>query len=135
MCNAGGTFMQAASAIPAAQYLRVSTEHQQYSMENQAEVIQRYAETYGISIVRSYEDAGKSGLVLKNRAGLRQLIQDVVSGTASFRLILVYDVSRWDASRTQTRQPITSLSADARVYLFIIVRSAFRTITKCPTSS
>jgi len=64
-------------------------------MENQAEVIQTYAETHGISIVRSYEDAGKSGLVLKNRAGLRRLIQEVVSGNANFRLILVYDVSRW----------------------------------------
>ena len=39
--------------------------------------------------------AGKSGLVLKNRGGLRKLIQDVLSGSATFRLILVYDVSRW----------------------------------------
>lgn len=87
--------MEGSHQIFAAQYLRVSTEHQQYSMENQAEVIRRYAESHGISVVRSYEDPGKSGLVLKNRHGLRQLIQDVVSGNANFRLILVYDVSRW----------------------------------------
>jgi len=31
--------MEGSHLIPAAQYLRVSREHQQYSMENQAEVI------------------------------------------------------------------------------------------------
>ncbi len=29
--------------LPAAQYLRMSTEHQQYSLQNQAAAIQRYA--------------------------------------------------------------------------------------------
>ena len=29
--------------IPAAQYLRMSTEHQQYSLVNQAAAIERYA--------------------------------------------------------------------------------------------
>jgi DNA invertase Pin-like site-specific DNA recombinase len=32
------------SRIPVAQYLRMSTEHQQYSLENQSAAIQRYAE-------------------------------------------------------------------------------------------
>jgi len=30
--------------VPAAQYLRMSTEHQQYSLSNQSAAIQRYAE-------------------------------------------------------------------------------------------
>ena len=30
--------------VPVAQYLRMSTEHQQYSLENQAAAIQKYAE-------------------------------------------------------------------------------------------
>src|SRR6266567_8589503 len=35
------------------------------------------------------------GLVLRLRGGLRQLLQDVVAGTAPYKVILVYDVSRW----------------------------------------
>ena len=81
--------------IPAAQYLRMSTEHQQYSLENQSIAIQVYAESHGLEVVQTYSDAAKSGLVLKYRAGLRQLLEDVVSRKATYRAILVYDVSRW----------------------------------------
>lgn len=81
--------------VPAAQYLRMSTEHQQYSLENQSAAIQKYADSHGFEVVLTYSDAAKSGLVLRPRAGLRQLLQDVVAGTAPCRAILVYDVSRW----------------------------------------
>ena len=83
------------SNIPAAQYLRMSTEHQQYSLENQSLAIQKYAELHGFEIVQTYSDAAKSGVVLKYRTGLRQLLQDVVSAVPPYRAILVYDVSRW----------------------------------------
>jgi DNA invertase Pin-like site-specific DNA recombinase len=81
--------------VPAAQYLRVSTEHQQYSLENQSSTIQKYAESHRFEVVLTYSDAAKSGLVLRHRAGLRQLLRDVVAGTAPYRAILVHDVSRW----------------------------------------
>src|SRR5436309_7644812 len=81
--------------IPAAQYLRMSTEHQQYSLQNQSATIETYAESHDFEIVQTYSDVAKSGLVLKRRHGLRQLLQDVVAGTAPYRVILVYDVSRW----------------------------------------
>ena len=87
--------MSTDSPIPAAQYLRMSTEQQQYSLKNQAAAIERYAETHGFAIVRTYPDAAKSGLVLKRRSGLRQLLHDVVAGNPGFQAILVYDVSRW----------------------------------------
>src|SRR5512147_955854 len=48
--------------VRAAQYVRMSTDHQQYSTENQAEVIAEYARTHHIEIVRTYADEGKSGL-------------------------------------------------------------------------
>ncbi|WP_394179768.1 recombinase family protein [Yoonia maritima] len=44
----------------AAQYVRMSTEHQRYSTENQAEPIQRYAEERGYKVVQTYSDAGKT---------------------------------------------------------------------------
>jgi len=61
--------------VPAAQYLRMSTEHQQYSPENQARCILQYAETHGFVIICTYFDPAKSGLLLKNRLGLRGLLQ------------------------------------------------------------
>ena len=87
--------MDAKSLSPAAQYIRMSTEHQQYSLQNQTNAIDRYAEHAGLVIVKTYSDAAKSGVLLRRRAGLRQLLQDVVTGTANYKHILVYDVSRW----------------------------------------
>ena len=46
-------------------------------------------------IVRTYADAGKSGLRIDGRDALKQLIREVETGTADFNAILVYDVSRW----------------------------------------
>lgn len=87
--------MRTVTPTPAAQYLRMSTEHQQYSIANQAAAIQDYANAHGFVIVRSYADAGRSGLVLKNRTGLQELLRDAVSGEVNYKAILVYDVSRW----------------------------------------
>jgi DNA invertase Pin-like site-specific DNA recombinase len=81
--------------IPAAQYLRMSTENQQYSLQNQADAIANYATDHGFEVVKTYSDAAKSGLRLKNRGGLKQLLKDVVEGQTAFRAVLVYDVSRW----------------------------------------
>ena len=79
----------------AAKYVRMSTEHQQYSIDNQTAVIDRYAGEHHMEIVRTYVDSGKSGLTIENRPGLRQLIADVESGYPGFTAVLVYDVSRW----------------------------------------
>src|ERR1700754_1897676 len=73
----------------------MSTDHQRYSTENQAEAIRRYAAARGIRIVRTYADSGKSGLSLDGRDALKQLIDDVQGGINDFSTILVYDVSRW----------------------------------------
>ena len=79
----------------AAEYVRMSTEHQQYSTENQADKIREYAARRNIQIIKTYADEGKSGLRIDGRQALQQLIRDVESGAANFQIILVYDVSRW----------------------------------------
>src|SRR5579872_5492186 len=81
--------------VRAAQYVRMSTEHQQYSTENQSDVIREYAARRGFEIVRTYIDEGKSGLVIDGRDSLKQLLADVQAGSTDFKAILVYDVSRW----------------------------------------
>lgn len=87
--------IETTKSVRAAQYVRMSTEHQQYSTENQGDAIRLYAESRGIEIVRTYADEGRSGLRLDGRDALKQLIDDVQSGRADFTAILVYDVSRW----------------------------------------
>ena len=79
----------------AAEYVRMSTEHQQYSTENQRDKIRDYAARRGFEIVRTYADEGKSGLRIDGRQALQNLIADVANGKADFSVILVYDVSRW----------------------------------------
>lgn len=81
--------------IRAAQYVRMSTEHQQYSTDNQAVAIARYAEQRGYQVVKTYADEGKSGLNIGGRAALQLLLNDIESGSADFAAVLVYDVSRW----------------------------------------
>lgn len=81
--------------VRAAEYVRMSTEHQQYSTDNQSETIRRYAEQRGYEVVRTYADEGKSGLNIGGRLALQQLLDDVESGRSDFNALLVYDVSRW----------------------------------------
>ena len=86
---------QGAKRVRAAQYVRMSTDHQKYSTENQADAIAAYAEQRGFDIVQTYEDAGRSGLRIEGRDALRRLIADVRSGATDYAAILVYDISRW----------------------------------------
>jgi DNA invertase Pin-like site-specific DNA recombinase len=81
--------------IPVAQYVRKSTDLQEYSIENQKVTIQHYAQGHGFEIVKTYVDAGRSGVILKLRGGLNQLLKDVLNGGNEYKAILVYDVSRW----------------------------------------
>jgi DNA invertase Pin-like site-specific DNA recombinase len=82
-------------SLRAAQYVRMSTEQQKYSIESQQLFIAAYAQAYGIEIVRTYNDEGHSGVTFRRRESLRRLIADVQRGQKDFGHILVFDVSRW----------------------------------------
>jgi DNA invertase Pin-like site-specific DNA recombinase len=81
--------------VRAAQYVRMSTDHQQCSPIFQRHAIAEYAAAHNIRVVRDYEDAGISGLTLRERPALTQLLIDVENPARKFAIILVYDVSRW----------------------------------------
>jgi DNA invertase Pin-like site-specific DNA recombinase len=81
--------------ICAAEYVRGSTDRQEYSTDNQSLVNRAYAATHRMTIVRTYSDEARSGLVIDRRDALKQLIDDVETGNVDFKVILVYDVSRW----------------------------------------
>lgn len=99
----------------------MSTEHQQYSTENQADVIAEYARKRGLEVVATFTDAGKSGLRMDGREGLGSLLRLVESGRADFSSILVYDVSRW--GRFQ--------DADESAYYEYLCRRAGITVHYC----
>jgi DNA invertase Pin-like site-specific DNA recombinase len=71
--------------LRAAEYVRMSTEGQQYSIPRQQAAIREYADKHGLMVVRTYADPGKSGLQLKNRPGLIQLLDDVQHGAPVLR--------------------------------------------------
>lgn len=97
-----------ASLFQAAQYVRMSTEHQQYSTENQADKIREYADRRGIQIIKTYADEGKSGLRIDGRQALQQLIWDVESAfKRNFKSSLFTTLAVGDAFRTLTNPLIT----------------------------
>ena len=95
----------------------------QYSIDKQKAALREYAARYGFVIVKTYaisnihfitkltrllnmhlgvvcaslttySDAVRSGLQIRNRPGLKQLLKDVIGGGLQFKAIFVYDVSR-----------------------------------------
>jgi DNA invertase Pin-like site-specific DNA recombinase len=89
--------LEAGALLPrrAAMYVRMSTDHQKYSTENQAEAIREYADRHQMEIIRTYADQGKSGLKIDGRDALKNLIADVQAKLADYTVILVLDVTRW----------------------------------------
>ena len=81
--------------VRVAQYLRMSTDHQQYSLHNQSEYIKDYAEKNNMEIAYTYDDAGKSGVSIVGRHSLQQLLSDVEQKKIDIQAVLFYDVSRF----------------------------------------
>jgi hypothetical protein len=77
-------------AIRGAQYVRMSTEHQRYSTENQSDAIAQYAVQRGINIVRTYSDVAKlSGL--SKRAITQHAANDNIPGAAKHGGVWTFD--------------------------------------------
>lgn len=74
--------------LRATQYVRMSTDLQEYSTENQAAAIGASATPRGLKIVRTYADHGRSGIRIDGREGLQRLIRDVKSDEADSNVIL-----------------------------------------------
>jgi DNA invertase Pin-like site-specific DNA recombinase len=79
----------------AAAYMRMSKDVQNYSIEHQLDRIRAYAAAGGLAIVRTFVDAGISGLKADNRPGLLAMLAEVTGKACEFSVIVVYDVSRW----------------------------------------
>jgi DNA invertase Pin-like site-specific DNA recombinase len=76
-----------ASYLRAAEYVRMSTEGQQYSIAYQQLTIRQYALTHGMEVVRTYADEHISGLTFEHRPSLVRLLNDVTNKRAIFNVI------------------------------------------------
>jgi len=78
-----------------AQYLRMSTNLQEFSLDNQAQFIKKYADAHNMEITHTYDDAGKSGVSTTGRHDFNKLVNDVLTKEINIDAVLVYDVSRF----------------------------------------
>ena len=104
--NTNGEGQTQASLFRAAEYVRMSTEHQQYSTENQADKIREYAARRGIEIIKTYADAGKTKPL--QAAGSKTFTNPAGSEAGSEgHLPAAYDAAtgRPDLNATRTEDP------------------------------
>jgi DNA invertase Pin-like site-specific DNA recombinase len=76
-------------------YIRMSTELQVESPENQDRAIRAYAAEYGIEIIKTYADLGVSGITTEKREQFQTLIDDVEQGRNGYNIVLYLDETRW----------------------------------------
>ena len=81
--------------LKGAMYIRMSTELQVESPENQERAIRSYAAQYGIEIIKTYADLGVSGINTEKREQFQTMIDDVEQGRSAFNIVLYLDESRW----------------------------------------
>jgi len=76
----------------------MSTEHQQVSLDNQADAIHRYAGRKGFTVVQTYSDG--VGVDRVSRIGLHcgSLLSDVSNGSPMYRAVLAPTHFLHDAS-------------------------------------
>jgi DNA invertase Pin-like site-specific DNA recombinase len=58
------------AGLRAAKYVRMSTDMQEYSIQNQSDAIAAFAAKRGLTIVRTYADQGRSGLNIERRCSI-----------------------------------------------------------------
>jgi site-specific DNA recombinase len=85
-------------------YARVSTtrEEQQNSLQNQISLAESIAKDKGFIIVDKYIDNGISGAGIKNRTGLKKLLQDLAK--KDFDVVIAKSVSRLGRNTVQSLQ-------------------------------
>lgn len=74
-------------------YLRMSSDKQDTSIDDQRAELLAYAAKHGYTIVREYIDEGISGWKSRQRKGFTHLIADAALG--EFQIVLVWDQSRF----------------------------------------
>lgn len=85
-----------APTIPAVAYLRRSSDRQEQPLADQRAPITRYSTEAGLRIIREHVDDAISGADSVNRRAFHQMMRDAQATHRNFRLVLVFDVSRFE---------------------------------------
>ena len=81
------------SSIPAVAYIRMSSDKQEASPQQQRNEIEAYAKQHGYRITESYVDEGVSGDATEKRFEFQRMIAD--AGRGKFKAIIVWDQDRF----------------------------------------
>lgn len=89
-------------------YTRVSTSMQTdgYSLDAQMTRINQYAKAFGIEIIGSYQDAGKSGKSIQGRDQFKMMLDDIESEKDSIDCVIVFKLSRFGRNASDTLQSL-----------------------------
>jgi len=81
--------------IPAVQYLRMSTDKQEYSIDHQKDHNGKFAIQHGFGVIHDYIEPGISGVTAEDRPQFLQMLDDLCSGRVRCKAVLIYDMSRF----------------------------------------
>ena len=81
--------------IPAIVYARASTDHQEYSVNDQLKYIKDWAKHHGYKIIKVYIDDGISGAFVAKRPGFLSMIEDVTTNLSGAKALLIWDSYRF----------------------------------------
>ena len=89
-------------------YTRVSTSIQidGYSLDAQEERIKQYAKAYGIEIIKTYKDAGKSGTSISGRNEFIAMLNDIEAEKDKVDYVIVFKLSRFGRNAADVLQSL-----------------------------
>lgn len=105
-------------------YLRMSSEKQELSLDQQRDEVKKLAEREGYAIVGEYADVGKSGSKdTKKRTSFHRMMTDATK--QKFTAVLVWDTSRFGRLNSIDTSPYVAHLMKAGVYLHSVKEGKF----------
>lgn len=116
----------AAALVPAVVYIRMSSDKQENSPEQQRAELRKLAAAHGYKITREYFDSARSGTSAKSRPEFLRMMHDV-QDDPQFRFILVWDQDRFGRFDPVEANHYWFLLREAGVQIHSVAQGIIRT--------